>query len=86
MDTTKLPSTAARRRVFTLRAPELAMLARFALLQELHPEIPGPGTGLDCMGLAAAAYVVCSRIEGLDYLWTFVTQLASDWILQQRLS
>ncbi len=86
MDTTKLPSTATRRRVLTLRAPELAMLARFALLRELHPEDPTPGSKLDFVGLAAAAYVTCSRIEGLDCLWTFVTQLASDWILQQRLS
>lgn len=62
------------------------MLTRFALLQELHSDTPGPGSRLDCIGLAAAAYVACSRIDGLDYLWTFVTQLASDWILQQRLS
>ncbi len=75
----------ARRRVLALPASELAMLMRFALLRELHGDA-APNPAHQLTSLAAVAYAASLRIEGLEQLWPFVSQLASEWVLQRRLS
>ncbi len=83
---TPISSAATRRRVLALPVPELAMLVRFALLQELHGEATDPAPVHQAMNLAAVAYVTARRIEGLECLWPFLTQLASEWVRQRQVS
>lgn len=84
MGTTGLSSTATRRRVSALPAADLAMLMRFALLHELHPEAADPAHAT--MSLAAVAYVASRRIEAVECCWPLLRQLACDWILLRRVS
>ncbi len=86
MAMTGLSATATRGRVSALPAADLAMLVRFALLRELHPEAAGPGLSHRAMSLAAVAYVACRRIDAVEWCWPLLRQLACDWIVLRRTS
>ncbi len=81
-----LSPAATRRRVLALPAAELGMLVRFALLRQLHGDAAPSAPAHQLTGLATVAYVAARRIEGLETLWPFLSELASDWIAQRRLS
>ncbi len=81
-----LSSAPPRRRVLSLPASELGMLMRFALLRALHREAAPSTPAHQLTSLATVAYAASRRIEGLEQLWPFLNQLASDWIQQRRLS
>ena len=70
----------------TLPVSELPVLARFALLHELHERRSPAGGAKQLMEMALASYGSSGNVEGMERWWPFLRQLASDWIVQWRAS